>query len=410
MGDDMREQPVTHAAAARRHGPRSLAALAVLLVALAALIAGASTRVAVAAPVRIMPLGDSITDGYNVPGGYRVELEDELLAAGYEFDFVGSRVNGPDSLADREHEGHSGLRIDQLARLVDASVARHQPEVVLLMIGTNDVLQGYRLAEAPQRVSELIDRIAARAPSATILVSSLTPLAAASAEERVRGYNAAIPRIVRNKAAEGRPVVFVDMHPALTTSDLADGVHPNRTGYRKMAAVWRTALPPAPAASEPPSAPAVGEPPPAPAAGEHPPHAPVGESGPLPPPPPALMAPVIQATPGSGSKRRLVDIADRRLRADRRGIVRLRLMCHRDAPCSGVVRLMPVGARARRRPMATRRFRVPSAMTASVTLRMTRSQHRLLKRRGSTRVSIEAVVRADERRYVTRRRGRLTAR
>ena len=40
-----------------------------------------------------MPLGDSITDGANVPGGYRVDLEDDLLSGGIAFDFVGSLSN-----------------------------------------------------------------------------------------------------------------------------------------------------------------------------------------------------------------------------------------------------------------------------------------------------------------------------
>ncbi len=34
------------------------------------------------APVRMMPLGDSITDGFNVPGGYRVDLWQKFLAGG----------------------------------------------------------------------------------------------------------------------------------------------------------------------------------------------------------------------------------------------------------------------------------------------------------------------------------------
>ena len=32
--------------------------------------------------VRVMPLGDSITDGFNVPGGYRIELWSGLRPAG----------------------------------------------------------------------------------------------------------------------------------------------------------------------------------------------------------------------------------------------------------------------------------------------------------------------------------------
>ena len=59
--------------------------------------------------VRVMPLGDSITDGYNVPGGYRINLWQRLAAGRYTVDFVGSGFNGPASLGDHDHEGHSGL-------------------------------------------------------------------------------------------------------------------------------------------------------------------------------------------------------------------------------------------------------------------------------------------------------------
>ncbi|HEX5200872.1 MAG TPA: GDSL family lipase, partial [Actinoplanes sp.] len=41
--------------------------------------------------VRVMPLGDSITDGTQVPGGYRIGLWQRLAAGGYRVDFVGSQ-------------------------------------------------------------------------------------------------------------------------------------------------------------------------------------------------------------------------------------------------------------------------------------------------------------------------------
>jgi lysophospholipase L1-like esterase len=34
----------------------------------------------------------------------------------------------------------------------------------------------------------------------------------------------------------------VDTHAALSTTDLVDGVHPNPTGYAKMAAGWHSVL------------------------------------------------------------------------------------------------------------------------------------------------------------------------
>lgn len=58
--------------------------------------------------VRVMPLGDSITEGTQVPGGYRIGLWQRLSAAGYRVDFVGTQFNGPATLGDHDHEGHPG--------------------------------------------------------------------------------------------------------------------------------------------------------------------------------------------------------------------------------------------------------------------------------------------------------------
>ena len=41
-----------------------------------------------------MPIGDFITEGYDVVGGYRQYLEEDLSAAGSDVDFVGSLFGG----------------------------------------------------------------------------------------------------------------------------------------------------------------------------------------------------------------------------------------------------------------------------------------------------------------------------
>lgn len=115
-----------------------------------------------------MPLGDSITDGDNIPGGYRLTLRPGLAAAGLPTDFAGSERNGPSTLADRDHEGHSGRRIDEIAARVDGGLDRARPDVILPMIGTNDMIQDRDVAGAPARLGALLDRIAARRPPATV--------------------------------------------------------------------------------------------------------------------------------------------------------------------------------------------------------------------------------------------------
>jgi lysophospholipase L1-like esterase len=189
--------------------------------------------------VRILPLGDSITDGHDTPGSYRTELWRELTAAGVRVDFVGSRQNGPDSLPDRDHEGHPGLRIDEIDAEVTGWVRAAAPRFVLLQIGTNDVLQEHDLAGAPARMSNLIGHILAAAPGADVYVASLPPLTDRVRQEHAAAFNAALPGLVRDR------VHLVDLHDRLTAADLdRDGVHQAAGGYAKMAGAWAQALRP----------------------------------------------------------------------------------------------------------------------------------------------------------------------
>ncbi|WFE33468.1 cellulose binding domain-containing protein [Micromonospora sp. WMMD975] len=192
--------------------------------------------------VRVMPLGDSITEGTQVPGGYRIGLWQRLNSAGYRVDLVGSQYNGPGNLGDHDHEGHPGWRIDQIDANIVGWLRNTTPRTVLLHIGTNDILQNYNVSGAPNRLSSLIDKITATAPDAEVFVAQLIPLSNSGQESAVRTFNAAIPGIVQSKVNAGKRVHLVDMHSALNTSDLIDGIHPTANGYDKMAAVWYNAL------------------------------------------------------------------------------------------------------------------------------------------------------------------------
>ncbi|NES37373.1 GDSL family lipase [Micromonospora sp. PPF5-17] len=226
-----------------RTSARWLAAGAAMTVMVAGLVAQAGSASAESnGGVRVMPLGDSITEGTQVPGGYRIGLWQRLANGRYTTDFVGSQYNGPASLGDHDHEGHPGWRIDQIDANIVGWLNTYQPHTVLLHIGTNDILQNYNVSTAPNRLSTLIDHITNTAPAAEVFVAQLTPLANSGQESAVRTFNAAIPGIVQSKVNAGKHVHLVDMHSAVTTADLIDGIHPTANGYDKMAAVWYGAL------------------------------------------------------------------------------------------------------------------------------------------------------------------------
>jgi lysophospholipase L1-like esterase len=224
----------------RRH---VLLAAAVAAAMVAGVVAGVGTASAESnGGVRVMPLGDSITEGTQVPGGYRIGLWQRFTSGGYRVDFVGSQFNGPSSLGDHDHEGHPGWRIDQIDASIVGWLNTYQPHTVLLHIGTNDILQNFNVSGAPGRLSTLIDHITATVPNAEVFVAQIIPLANSGQESQVQTFNAAIPNVVQSKVNAGRHVHLVNMHSALTTADLTDGIHPTATGYDKMAAVWHQAL------------------------------------------------------------------------------------------------------------------------------------------------------------------------
>lgn len=192
--------------------------------------------------VRIMPLGDSNTWGQLVPGSYRTQLYQKLAAEGVQAQFVGSLSNGPDSLPSKANEGHSGWTISQIAGSADDWLKAARPNVVLLMIGTNDVWLQQNPAEAPQRLGNLIDQITRDLPQSYLVVASVPPMASVNNNSAVVVYNTAIPAMVAAHAASGEHVSYADIYDGVPAADLMDEAHYNADGYAKMAQAWNNVL------------------------------------------------------------------------------------------------------------------------------------------------------------------------
>lgn len=195
---------------------------------------------------KIMPLGDSITFGERSSsgGGYRLPLWEEIAAAHLHVTFVGSRNSGPAALPDTANEGHPGWRIDQISTHVVAWLEKYQPQIILLQIGTNDIIQNYHVSTAPQRLLSLLTLITATLPAATVFVAEVTPLGTPRLNAEIIAYNSSIPELVSSLRAEGKHVRYVDMYDAVPRSDILDHIHPDDQGYNLMAAVWYKALQP----------------------------------------------------------------------------------------------------------------------------------------------------------------------
>jgi lysophospholipase L1-like esterase len=191
--------------------------------------------------IKVMPLGDSITYGWPdiSYGGYRRLLGTILTNDGYHIDFVGSVHSGKGVIPDPDNEGHYGWTIPQLKTGIDTKgwLETYQPDIILLHIGTND-LEKPNPASAPGNLSALIDDILARLPRTHVVVAQIIPFRKGP-DRAHQAYAAALPGIVASKAPR---VSLVDMQTILTPTDYADGIHPNASGYDKMARAWEPAI------------------------------------------------------------------------------------------------------------------------------------------------------------------------
>jgi lysophospholipase L1-like esterase len=202
-------------------------------------LAGLAGIASAAPPIRVMPVGDSITYGSSVNGGYRLPLYDLLTNSGYNVDFIGSQTGNSTGMADPDHEGHGGWRIDQIdSILLDVLRNEDDPDVLLLLIGTNDFGQNYDQANATNRLDALIEKIATNRPFCKIVVANLLERGEPNNTEIQTEFNPAVPFIVSNHAARGQQVYFDDLRSAVPVADMPDNLHPGALGYAKMATNW----------------------------------------------------------------------------------------------------------------------------------------------------------------------------
>ncbi|RDL34310.1 Uncharacterized protein BP5553_07438 [Venustampulla echinocandica] len=194
--------------------------------------------------LKIMPLGDSITD----ITCWRAMLWQQLQNAGVKnIDFVGSMVSAAtcDGISnyDRNHEGHSGyLAVDianknQLVGWLNSA----KPDIVMFHLGTNDIGRSKTPAETIAAFTTLLDQMRASKSSIKVIVAQIIPLP--WVDSGIRSLNSAIASWATLKNTTSSPIYVVDQYTGFTTSDLqSDQIHPNESGDKKITARWYPTL------------------------------------------------------------------------------------------------------------------------------------------------------------------------
>ncbi|MBR6070001.1 MAG: cellulase family glycosylhydrolase [Ruminococcus sp.] len=229
-------------------------------------------------PIKIMPIGDSITFGYGHTGGYRKYLDYYLKEKGFsKVDMVGPEGSGSASFSfngqnvqyDDNHAGYSGYTIVQkypipswgenglLEKLkAKNAIKSAQPDIVLLMIGTNDMTANRDLSECETDLHSLLDYILADMPSdGMVFLASIPEFTAYGGNaQRVANYNNTVKKVASDYQSSGKNVQFADVHGCLDgMNDMdSDQLHPTDKGYEKIGKFWAGIVEDYAAASAPP--------------------------------------------------------------------------------------------------------------------------------------------------------------
>ncbi|KAI8271280.1 hypothetical protein K4K58_000158 [Colletotrichum sp. SAR11_239] len=195
-----------------------------------ALVAGAAAQ-----KIKIMPLGDSITEITCWRAYVWDMLVEENLAD--KVQFVGSMTNNPQNCRaqtgsfDLHHEGHSGwLSINIANQYLQGWLASSKPDIVQYMLGTNDVAQGRTTNDIIASYTKMVGLMRASNPRMKILVDLLIPLSFNGGG--ITTLNQQIPGWAAQQNSTESPIMLADCSTkaGYTDSMNRDGVHPNDQG------------------------------------------------------------------------------------------------------------------------------------------------------------------------------------
>lgn len=228
------------------------------------------TQVAEAADqIKIMPIGDSITNGDGETGGYRKYLDYTLKQKGITFDMVGPNrdmnasfnYNGQSVQYDSDHAGFSGYQIKEVPDWGKSqgnkgslynelknnnAIKKYSPDIILLIIGTNDMTANRSMSDCSSHLHDLLDYMLADMPSdGMIFIGSIPEFTMYGGNpEKIANYNNTVKQVASDYSSSGKHVQFADVHGCLNgMNDIgSDNLHPSGKGYEKMGKFWASVI------------------------------------------------------------------------------------------------------------------------------------------------------------------------
>jgi len=165
--------------------------------------------------IKIMPLGDSITQGYRGHDSYRRGLWLKLKQAEFKVDFVGSLKKNYWGMPrhtdfDMDHEGHWGWRADQVLAKMEKWASKNVPDIVLLHLGTNDIGGGQDIEETVGEIEKIIMILRKYNAKVKVLLAQIIPVANEAITMRIEKFNKELEMLADSINTEESSVILVN--------------------------------------------------------------------------------------------------------------------------------------------------------------------------------------------------------
>ena len=198
--------------------------------------------------VRILPLGDSITQANDKNMSYRYWLWDMLAEKKIAADFVGtqsSNYQGNPEFKDgfdTNHQGHWGWRSDEILSELPEWLTHYDADIALIHLGTNDCLKNQPVDETLGELQQIVQVLRSDNSSISIAFSTLGPTSWQNFGCLAQINQGLLQLQTDLNTTESQVIVVSPSQELQIDSELYDGLHPNALGEKKLANMWLRAI------------------------------------------------------------------------------------------------------------------------------------------------------------------------
>ncbi len=204
--------------------------------------------------IHILPLGDSRVEGARPYfESYRYELWKLLVKNKWDVNFIGTRVDEGEYLPfqgicfDTDHEGTGGATTKDILATLENLSLKTPPKVVLLGIGGNDLLDSQ---SPPDEVAGNIEKIIVRLQQEytgliiflELIAQARTDIMTAEISAQIEAFNVLVSKLAEKRTTKSAPIIVIDMFSGWSDAYLADEVHYNEAGAKRIAERYYQAI------------------------------------------------------------------------------------------------------------------------------------------------------------------------